>query len=361
MRVFFRVFCLLCSCTVLAFCAYAVASPKPVRVKLLLPGSAEDKAFNFMALQGLTKAKDLYGDRMTIDYTELLFSQSGDEYLNNAYLNALTAASEEPWDVIVTLAYPMKKPLEQVAPQHPDKVYIFIDSEVDYQRVTGLNNVYSAVFRQSESGFLAGALAAQMTTRTEIPGINKEKTIAFLGAYDVPVINDFLVGYIQGSRHVDKQIRVDVKYVESFTDRKKAATLSSKQFDPREVAADVGFNVAGMAGLGQVDAAAHAGAYFIGIDTDQHRLFEHEPEKARRVVSSAVKNVDHVVLKALELFMEGKLPLGQRVSLGLKEKGIGLVKNENYVTLLPKDIQENLLQIEKAIIDGTIEVSTLLK
>lgn len=360
MKVFFRVLCVLCSCAVLVFSAHAAMSSEPVRVKLLLPGSVEDKAFNFMALQGLMKAKELYGDRITTDYTELLFSQSGDEYLNNAYLKALMAASDEPWDVIVTLAYPMKKPLEQVAPQHPDKTYILIDSEVDYQRVAGLENVYSAVFRQSESSFLAGALAAHMTTRTEIPGINEEKAIAFLGAYDVPVINDFLVGYIQGSRYINKQVRVDVKYVDSFTDRQKAAALASSQFDPG-VAADVGFNVAGMAGLGQVDAAAQAGVYFIGVDTDQYRLFEDEPQKARRIVSSAIKKVDHVVLNALQLFMEGKLPVGQRVSLGLKEKSIGLVKNENYTALLPQDIQESLLQIEKAIIDGTIEVSTLLK
>lgn len=60
------------------------------------------------------------------------------------------------------------------------------------------DNVVSTLFAQNEGSFLAGAAAAMLTTKTDIPGINDKKIIGWVGGMDIPVLHDFYVGYEQG-------------------------------------------------------------------------------------------------------------------------------------------------------------------
>ena len=48
---------------------------------------------------------------------------------------------------------------------------------------------------------------AALCTSSNLPLANPEKTIGLLGGRDVPVINDFKVGYIQGAHYIDPEIK----------------------------------------------------------------------------------------------------------------------------------------------------------
>jgi len=73
------------------------------------------------------------------------------------------------------------------------------------------------------------------------PGQTKKKLIGFLGGMDAPVINDFLVGYIEGAKSIDPEIKVAVSYVESYSDPAKGKEMCLAQYD---MGVDIGFNVA---------------------------------------------------------------------------------------------------------------------
>jgi basic membrane protein A len=250
----------------------------------------------------------------------------------------------------------MKEPIEEVAPNYPDKTYILFDTAVSYDEVEGLDNVYSILYKQNEAGFLAGVLAAQMTTATDVDNINPDKKIGLLGAMDIPVINDFLVGYIEGAKYIDEEIKVDISYIDSFSDAAKAKELAIIQYDTKGV--DIGFNVAGRAGLGQIEAAYEKNTYAIGVDSDQALLFEDKPEKANKIASSALKRVDKSLLRALDMYFEGNIPTGKKESIGLEEGAIGLSKNKYYEEIVPKEIKDKVLEIEGKIGSGEIKVNS---
>ena len=103
------------------------------------------------------------------------------------------------------------------------------------------------------------------------------------------MINDFKVGYEQGAKYVDKDVKVLVSYVGSFSDSAKGKELVLAQYDQ---GADIGFNVAGETGLGLLDAAKEKKRYAIGVDSDQCLLFkDSDPLKASFIVVSMLKNV----------------------------------------------------------------------
>ena len=117
-----------------------------------------------------------------------------------------------------------------------------------------------------------------ITSDTSLENVNEDKVIGFLGGMDIPGINDFLVGYIQGALYVEPEIKVLTTYAGSFVDPAKGKELSLAMY---QSGADIAFNVAGQTGLGLIDAAFESERYAIGVDSDQSALYR-ETEPARR-------------------------------------------------------------------------------
>jgi basic membrane protein A len=202
---------------------------------------------------------------------------------------------------------------------------------------------------------LAGALAASITN-SSLPLANADKKIGFLGGMDIPVINDFLVGYIEGALYVDKDVKVAISYIGSFDDSAKGKEMALAQYNQ---GADIGFNVAGQAGLGQLDAAKEAQKYAIGVDSDQAAIFaETDPDKSALILSSVLKRVDESLLRAVDMHIEGTAKYGEAENLGFAEKCIGIVKNDNYEALVPAEMKTVITDLEAKIIGGEIVVGT---
>jgi hypothetical protein len=71
--------------------------------------------------------------------------------------------------------------------------------------------------------------------------------------------------------------------------------------------ADAIFGCGGITGNGAITAAAQAGAYAIGVDTDQYLTL---PEAAPRMLSSAMKLITPGVFDLIKLSKEGNFPSG---------------------------------------------------
>ena len=327
--------------------APATGGDEPLRVVLLVNGALGDKSFFDSAENGMKMLRDLYGTGIVTKTIEMGFDQTKWE-------PTLLDLSEGDWDIIIVGTWQMTEALEATAPMYPEKKYIIFDTTVNYDN-GDFSNVYSIEYKQNEASYVAGALAAKVTT-SAMPLANAQKTIGFLGGMDIPVINDFLIGYIEGAQYVDKGVRVAISYIGNFEDSAKGKEMALAQY---RQGVDIGYNVAGQAGLGQLDAAKDVQRYALGVDSDQALLFsETDPAKAGLIVSSVLKRVDNSLYRGVKRFMDGDSPFGTHEILGFAEDCVGLARNDVYAKVVPADIRAFVDDIEAKIVSGQIEVST---
>ena len=318
---------------------------KTLKVALLLNGTLGVKSFFDSAGRGIQMAIKELGIQAKI-------IEAG--YQQERWRPYLEDLSDQDYDIIIVGTWQMQEILEEIAPMHPEKKYFIFDTTVDYKK-PGLNNVYSILYKQNEGSFLVGALAALITT-SGMPKTNPEPIIGFLGGMDIPVINDFLVGYIEGAKYINPNIKVLISYVGSFNDPAKGKELSLAMY---RQGADIIFNVAGNTGVGLLEAAKEADKWAIGVDSDQALIYEDiDKEIAKRIVTSMMKNVDVSIFRGLKLHLEGKLKYGQAEALGIAEGGVGVADNKYYRELVPEQIRAKIKELEQKILKGEIKVST---
>jgi basic membrane protein A len=257
----------------------------------------------------------------------------------------LESVSTGKWDVVITGTTQMHDILDQDAPKYPKQKYVIYDDVVKQP------NVASIVYRQNEGSFVAGVLAALVTTnKDKFPLATGSKTVGLVGGMDIPVINDFVVGFKKGVEVVDPSVQVKVSYVGSFTD-------SNKGFDQAQLmysqGADVVFQVAGGSGSGVLKAAATSKRYAIGVDANQNAL------QPGYILASMLKNIGESLSSAVDSAAAGTLKYGKTTEYGLANKGVGL-DFENNSNTVPDDIKSKVEDFSKKVADGTIKVPTAL-
>lgn len=317
-----------------------------LKVVNYINGNLGDKSFFDSANRGLENAVKDFG---------IIGKTVEGGYNQSTWEPDIEELSKVDWDIIIVGSWSMVQAIEDIAPKHPDKLYIIYDTEVDYSK-GNLKNVYSVMFKQNDGSFLAGALAGMITT-SNLPLANPEKIIGFLGGMDIPVINDSLVAYKQGALYIDPEIKVLVSYVGAFDDPAKGKEMAFAQYAQ---GADICINPASQSGLGVFDAAEEQNRYAIGYDSDQYQMFQDsDTKKASIIVTSMMKNVDKAIYRAIEKHLKGELTFGQTESLGIKEGGVGLADNKNYESIVPKEFRDKIEEITKKVVSGEIVVNTV--
>jgi basic membrane protein A len=325
----------------------AAPEEKKIRVALYINGTLGDKSFFDSAHRGVEKAAKDFG--ITTKTIEGTYEQANWE-------PDITQLAEGEWDIVIAGTWQLVDYLQEIAPKHPEKIFITYDTSVDYSK-GNVDNVYSILYAQNEGSFLVGALAALVTT-SDMPKANPQKVVGFLGGMDIPVINDFKVGYAQGAKYIDPDVNVLVSYANSFSDSAKGKELVLAQY---EQGADIAFNVAGQTGIGLLDAAKDKDRYAIGVDSDQYLLYKDtDPGMAANIVVSMMKNVDDSLYRAIKLHIEGKLPVGEAEVLGIAENGVGVADNENYKKHIPEEFRNQIKELEEKIVSGDISVDTAI-
>lgn len=331
----------------------APAGKKALKAILVINGTLGDKSFFDSAQRGMDRARQELG--VATETIEL----GWDPAKHGPGLEDV--AANKDYDILIVGTFQMADFLANVAAKHPDKKFIIFDTSVDYEKCPNrCPNVYSILYKQNEGSYLAGLYAGLMAQKP-LPGMSGKPIIGVVGGMDIPVINDFIVGYKQGAKDagLDPERDVLVQYAGSFNDPAKGKEIAKAMY---RQGASIVFNVAGGTGLGVLEAAAEEGRWSIGVDSDQwFMLKDQKPEVAARILTSMLKNVDNSIYRALKLALEGKAPWGRAEALGIAEGGVGLAKNENYQKLTPEDVKARIEEAEKAIVEGRIRVETVFK
>lgn len=313
----------------------------------LLAGGYGDKSFNDSARAGVEAVEKEYPGKVEINVVDM----STD---TKKWQAAMYEAGDSDTDIIVTGGFQQTDNVQEIAEQYPDKKWISYDTVLDYEAYD-LQNVYSMGYNSNESGYLAGMVAAYVTT-SGAEGTNPDKVIGFVGGIEnTPSVDDFLVGYIEGAQAVDPEIKVVSSYVNNFDDSAKGKEIALSQINSDKV--DIIFAAAGAAGTGCIEAASDSGTFFIGVDSDQSLEYEGKPEQAV-IVTSAMKRVDQSIINAVGRSLEGTLPYGEYEKLGMKDDCVGIVENELYEKNVPEAGRTAITQAENDLRDGKIEVKS---
>lgn len=309
-------------------------------------GRKNDLSFQQSAYEGTVMIQEQLSDKYNVTVVEM-----GDD--TTKWQAAFYDAADSGADIIVGTGFQNKENFETIPLEYPDTKFILFDQDVDYS-IDGLDNVLSVLFDSNQSGFLAGAVAAYYTVSEN--ALNADKTIGFVGGMDGVSINNFLVGYAEGARYVDEEVKVLRAYVGDFVDTAKAKDLSNAQISE---GADIVFQVAGGAGNGVIEAAAEKdGVMAIGVDADQFKTLEGTNLQSS-VITSSLKRLDNALFKICKDYAEdpSSVPFGSVATYGLPEDAVGIVFNDNLKASIGEENVAKVEEILKKIQSGEITVS----
>lgn len=310
-------------------------------------GGLNDKSFNQAANEGIERAKKEFG----FEYKALESTQK-ENFVPHLQTLALDANS----DLTFAIGYQMSEALAEVAKQATDKNFAIVDSAPD-KKEDILKNVQYLTFKEHEGSFLAGIIAAKTT---------KTNKIGFIGGKEGPLIGRFEAGYIAGARAVKLDIKVDVRYADSFTDANKGYELAKAEFGAD---CDVVFHAAGGVGLGLFKAAKEIKdggkqVWAIGVDQDQVLTItdaNKKPMYADVILTSMIKRVDTATYEAAKSVAEGKFKGGEIKVFGLKEDGVGIAPTskgeipEEFKDIVKPHVSKDVIELTDKYADAIKE------
>ncbi len=255
-------------------------------------GGKFDKSFNEAAYNGAKRWVEETGG----SYIETELQSEAQREQN------MRKMAERGANPVVVLGFANASTLEKVAPDYPDTNFAIVDMVVDAP------NVKSIVFSEHEGSYLVGLIAG-MTT--------KSGTVGFIGGMDVPLIRKFACGYVQGVKAANPEATVIQNMTgttpSAWNDPVKGGELTKAQISQ---GADVIYAAAGGTGVGVLQAAADAGVFSIGVDSNQNHLHPGS------VLTSMLKRVDNAVYDTFKEGTEGNFEPGIEV-LDLSTEGVG--------------------------------------
>ena len=295
-------------------------------------GGRGDKSFNDAAYKGLEKAKKDFG-------IEFEVIDPGDGADRESALRKL--ASNPEIGIIFGVGFIFTEDITKIANDFPKKKFGCVDYSINPEtRIP--DNLTALVFKEEEGSFLVGALAALAT---------KTNTIGFIGGMESSLIRKFEKGFTQGAKFINPDVKVLVTYVgvtgEGFKNPGKAEEIAISQYSK---GADIIYHASGLSGIGLFKAAKKNNKLAIGVDMDQYN------EAPGFVLTSMIKIVDEVIYQTIADYKNGTFKSGVR-ALGLKEKGVGFVYDDNNKNLILPAYKEKLDEITKKINSGEIKVS----
>lgn len=299
-------------------------------------GGVDDKSFNQSAWEGVQaygKEHDLSKGDGGFDYLQ---SASDADYETN--LNNLV---RRDFNLVFGIGFMMADAIDAVASENPDNHFALIDAEVE------ADNVVNVLFKEQEGAFLAGVAAAKTS---------KTGKIGFVGGVDIPVINRFHAGFVEGAKAVNPDIDIQVKYTGAF-DKADLGKITANSMYSSGV--DVIFHAAGATGNGVFSEAKerkakdpNADVWVIGVDADQYEEGKVD-DKTNVTLTSMLKGVNTAVVDISNRAKNGDFPGGETLVYGLAEDGVKLADSRGAI---PEDVQKVIDEYKEKIAKGEIKV-----
>jgi basic membrane protein A len=298
-------------------------------------GRVNDKGFNQSAYEGMLAAAEAAPTCFETDFIE---TTSQSDYAKN-----IAEFSENDYDVVIGVGFLLGDALGDAAKEHPDAKFISVDGIPGAGHdESWATNGESLFFAEDEAGYLAGVLAASISTTNHVGVVG--------GLLVVPPVERFVEGYINGAKATKPDIDVDFVYTSSFVEPEQGKAAAQQMIDD---GADVIFAAGGLTGNGALLAACEADKLAIGVDTDQ---FETLPEAQPCLVSSATKNIVEAVKNSLLRIAGDEFTPGAHTD-NAATNGIGLADFHDNADKVPADVQTLLDTTFAGLADGTIKTN----
>jgi basic membrane protein A and related proteins len=298
-------------------------------------GRVNDRSFNQSAWEGVLQSCSAAG-LVEGEDCRFIETQSPADYAEN-----IQQFIDSGFNIIVSVGFALGEATAIAAKENPDVMFIGVDQ---FQGEV-VPNLTGLIFHEDQSGFLAGALAAQLSQTGKIASV--------LGTDLVPPVVAFGEGYELGAKYINPDIEVSTTYHPggldvAFNDPEWGANTASQALDQ---GADVIFGAGGNTGNGalqEVAVAEGAGTtlFCIGVDTDQ---WETVPAAQPCLVSSAMKLITPGVVELVALAAEGAFPGGNFFG------GAGLAPFHDFDATIPQEVKDKLAEIDAALKDGSLE------
>lgn len=309
-------------------------------------GSIDDKSFNQTSWEGIVDFAETNG--LAIETNYKYFQPSGGSNAGTQdYITAINNAINWGAEIVVCPGFLFEVAIYEIQEKNKNIGFVLIDgtpNEGNYEDVYVAPNTVSILFKEQESGFLAGYAAVK----------DGFTSLGFMGGMAVPAVVRFGIGFIAGAYLAAKENnntefsfnKNHYTYVGKFEADPNIKTRAESWYN---AGVEVIFAAAGGAGS-SVLAAAQEGQdkWMIGVDKDQ-------ASDSPRVLTSATKGVHSATVLALESFYQSNFDVGgQILNLGAVDDGVGLPLGESW-RFSSFTIEEYQSLYDK-LVDGTINV-----
>jgi len=300
-------------------------------------GGLGDKSFNDGSFAGILQAEDELGVEARV-----IQSKQMTDYVPN-----LSGLAEDGSLVVFAVGFLMADALIEVANNYPDTYFAGIDIWIDPGSAP--SNALGILFKEQESGYLAGIVAGLITKQySDIsPKLNNENVVGMVLGMDIPPVERFQAGFYAGVKSVNPDCEVLSIVTDSFTDQAKGKEAGITLI---EQGADIIFQIAGLTGLGAINAAEERNILAIGVDVDQNYV---APDT---IITSAFKGITQSTFLTIKSVLDGSFVGGQNLVFGLNENATGITSFHSFDSIIPQEVKD---AVEKAIADikaGRIEV-----
>ena len=311
-------------------------------------GDITDQSFN----QTTYEACKAFAEANGVDFT--YYKPAGDSDAERVAM--IEKAVDEGYNVIVLPGFAFAAAIAEAAPMYPEVKFIALDGELT---AGTYNNVYSAIYQEELSGYMAGYAAVKL-------GYTK---LGFLGGMAVPAVQRFGYGYVQGADAAAKElgITIDMNYIYGGLFY-GTADITAVMDTWYAAGTEVVFACGGGIFTSAVDAAKKVeGAKVIGVDVDQAGVIAGYAGDADTslTITSAMKGLYPTTVDTLtDVIVNGNWE-----KYAGKVETLGLVNGDdptaNYVQIPMETTQwsdtftkDDYKALVKGMFEGTITVSS---
>ena len=311
-------------------------------------GDITDQSFN----QTTYEAMKAFAEANGVAYN--YYKPSGDSTAERVAM--VDAAVVDGYNVIVMPGFAFGETLVEVADVYPEVKFVALDVAEGEGGFTATENVFSAVYQEELSGYMAGVAAVKLGY----------KHLGYLGGMAVPAVQRFGYGFLQGVDAAAKElgivgdIKVEYVYGNQFYGDADITAVMDTWYGEKGV--ELVFACGGGIWTSAAEAAAKVGGKVIGVDVDQAAIIDAAYGEGM-TVTSAMKGLAPTVndvLTAIVLEDNWAAYAGKIETLGL----VSADPEANYVQIPMASTQfaegftaEDYSALVAAMFEGTITVS----
>jgi len=298
----------------------AVMGEEVRSVALVLPGSIADGGWNAHAYQGLQE--------LAAKGYKTAFSESCPISDMKA---AIRGYADERYDLIIGHGFEFGTPMLDVAKDYPH-IHFFVSGKAP-ENIEISKNLQFIDQLEFQGAFLCGTVAGLMT---------KTNIIAHVAGMEIPTQLANLSAYTKGAQLVNPDIKVLSVVTGTFEDPEKGYEAALTMI---AAGADVLFQTADSTGMGAMQAAKEKNVYIIGYAGDQREV------APNLVLTSNLVSITRSIEVQVDRIKEGTFG-GTVWRAGIKE---GIIDIASFGSMVPKNVQEQVLLLKKAIIAGYLQ------